>query len=415
MKKTVKCGVFGLFRGAAHVRSILENNCDVVAVCDRDEKKLEDIKKNFGDKIAFYKDFDEFINHPGLEAVILANNYDQHVPFAIKALEKDIHVLSECTSNSTMADGVKLVRAVEKSKAIYMVDENCAFMKYSYELNRVFKTGTLGKILYAEGEYNHPEMPGDDDVMRRYRPYPKHWRNFLPRSYYITHSLGPLMYITGAMPKRVTAMPVFAPNPSDSLMGLDVGDRAAIITTLNDDDSVFRVTGCAAFGGHGLSFRLCGVKGQVENLRDGTDRILLTYNEWDTPEGVNTRSVYLPEWKDKDKALIEASTHGGGDFVATREFLNCIKEGKQPILDVYFATTMASVGILAWRSILDGSKPYDIPDFRKEEDKIKYENDYLTPFYGPNGQEPTLPCCSHPDYKPNEKAVEEYLKIVEKK
>ncbi|MBO5851843.1 MAG: hypothetical protein J6R29_05885, partial [Clostridia bacterium] len=135
----------------------------------------------------------------------------------------------------------------------------------------------------------------------------------------------------------------------------------------------------------------------------------------DTPEGVNTRSVYLPEWKDKDKALIEASTHGGGDFVATREFLNCIREGKQPILDVYFATTMASVGILAWRSILDGSKPYDIPDFRKEEDKVKYENDNLTPFYGPNGQEPTLPCCSHPDYKPNEKDVEEYLKVVEKK
>ena len=43
------------------------------------------------------------------------------------------------------------------------------------------------------------------------------------------------------------------------LMELDVGDRAAIITTLNHDDSVFRVAGCAAFGSHGSSYRICGI------------------------------------------------------------------------------------------------------------------------------------------------------------
>ena len=414
MKKAIKCGVFGLFRGAAHITSILQNDGDVVAVCDRDEEKLENAKKLLGDKVACYKDFDEFINHPGLEAVVLANAFDGHVPFAVKALEKDIHVLSECISNGTMAEGVQLVRAAEKSKAIYMVDENFAFMKFNWEIKKVYQGGTLGKLLYAEGEYNHPEMPGDDDVMRRYRPFPKHWRNYLPRSYYITHSLGPLMYITGVQPKKVTAMPVFAPDPSDSLMGLDVGDRAAIITTLNDDNSVFKLTGCAAFGAHGQSYRICGVKGQVENLRDGTNRILLSYNEWDTPEGVNRVSTYSPEWNDKDSALIEASGHGGGDFLVAREFLTCIRENKMPTLNVYLATTMASVGILAWRSILNGSVPYDVPDFRKEEDKIKYENDYLTPFYGLNGKEPTLPCCSRPDYKPDPKLVEEYLKVVTK-
>jgi hypothetical protein len=223
------------------------------------------------------------------------------------------------------------------------------------------------------------------------------------------------MYITGAQPKKVVAMPVFAPNPSDSLMGLDVGDRAAIITTLNDDDSVFKLTGCAAFGAHGQSYRICGVKGQVENLRDGTNRILLSYNEWDTPEGAKTQSCYIPEWNDKDNALIEASGHGGGDFLVAREFLDCIRENKEPVLNVYLATTMASVGILAWRSILNGSEPYDVPDFRKEEDRVKYENDYLTPFYGPDGKEPTLPCCSRPDYKPDPKLVEEYLNVVTKK
>ena len=83
-----------------------------------------------------------------------------------------------------------------------------------------------------------------------------------------------------------------------------------------------------------------------------------------------------------------------------------------PTLNVYLATTMASVGILAWRSILHGSIPYDVPDFRKEEDKNLYKNDYLKPFYGDNGEKPTLPCCSHPDFKPTDKQLELYDEIV---
>ena len=83
-------------------------------------------------------------------------------------------------------------------------------------------------------------------------------------------------------------------------------------------------------------------------------------------------------------------------------------------LDVYFSTTLASVAILAHRSMLEKGTPYDIPDFRKEEDKKMWENDYLTPFYGTDGSKPTLPCCSHPDYKPTEKQMELYFKELEK-
>ena len=62
--------------------------------------------------------------------------------------------------------------------------------------------------------------------------------------------------------------------------------------------------------------------------------------------------------------------------------------------------------------MLEGGKPYNIPDFRKEEDCKLYENDRLTPFYGPNGQEPTIPCCSNLDYKPTEAQVAKYKKCL---
>lgn len=412
MKREIKVGIFGLRRGASFYKAFFYNNGNIVAVCDREDAKLEAAKEELGKDVAMYKDFESFIEHPGLEAVFLCNNFHQHTEFAIKALEKNIHVLSECTSNATMADGVALVRAASKSKAIYMLSENYPYMKFNLEMRRVFEKGTLGKLLYAEGEYNHPIDPNDESLVKLYRPYEHHWRNFLPRSYYLTHSLGPLMYITGASPVRVTALPVFAPEYPDNLMGLEVGDRAAIITCLNNDDSVFRITGCAAFGAHENSYRICGVKGQMENLRDGSQRVMLHYNKWDVPEGQSSSTCYMPEWNDKDENLIELTGHGGGDFLVIREFLECIAENKQPFFDVYRATTMASVAILSHRSVLERGMPYDIPDFHNEADLQKYENDRLTPFYGDNGEEPTVPCCSHPDYVPSDKEKENYLRIL---
>jgi len=79
---------------------------------------------------------------------------------------------------------------------------------------------------------------------------------------------------------------------------------------------------------------------------------------------------------------------------------------------VYSAVAMASVGILAHRSVLEGGKPYDIPDFRREEDCAMYENDYLSPFPGVNGEAPTIPCCSVPDYAPSEEQMKLFRKLV---
>ena len=397
MKRTVKFGVFGLGRGASFYNSILANNGEVVAVCDLSEEKLNNAKKILGNDLATYTSFDDFINHEGLEAVFLCNYFHEHTPYAIRALEKNIHVLCECASNATMADGVALVRAAEKSNAFFMLSENYPFMQFNLEMRRVYRSGVLGKCFYAEGEYNHPINPEDHNQTKHLRPYLKHWRNFLPRSYYVTHALAPLMHMTGATPLRVSAFPIYAPFPEGTLLSLcPVQDRAAIITCINDDDSVFRFTGCAAFGYEENSYRICGEKGQVQNVRGESSKVSLIFNKWDVPEGKEIVNTYTPSWNDKDEKLIEKAGHGGGDFLVIREFFDSIRENRKPVFDEYFATTLASVAILSHRSMLEYGVPYDIPDFRKEEDRKRYENDRISPFYGTDGSEPTIACCSHP-------------------
>ncbi len=406
----IRIGIFGLCRGENFIENLEANGAEIVAVCEQSEKLIDEQKESIKNA-AVYHSFDEFIEHD-MDAVVLANYFAEHAKYAIRCLEKNLHVLSECTSNGTMADGVALVRAAEKSKAIYMLAENYPFMLFNKEMKRVYDTGTLGKILYAEGEYNHPFDMYDAKLSATLAPSENHWRNFLPRSYYITHSLAPIMYATGSTPVRVSAMPVAGSIPDDCYTARSVSDAAAIITTLNDDNSVFKVTGCAAFGAHGNSYRICCTNGQIENIRGMGEKIMLRYNGWQIPEGMQEINCYDPEQSAEDAALAKNAGHGGSDFFVAREFLECIRTGKKPPFDVYFATTMASVAILAHRSILNGNQPYDIPDFRKEEDRVRFENDTSLPIPLSNGTQPNIPCNSHP-YTPSDKQKENYSKALE--
>ena len=407
----IRIGIFGLARGENFIENLQLNGGEIVAVCEQREKKIEECKDQIETAVV-YNNFDEFIEHP-MDAVVLANYFAEHTPYAIRCLEKGIHVLCECTSNGTMAQGVALVRAAEKSNAIYMLAENYPFMIFNKEMKRICDGGTLGRILYAEGEYNHPFDMYDGEMAVALAPHENHWRNYLPRAYYVTHSLAPIMYATGSVPVRVTAMAAANEIPGDCSAARYVNDAAAIITTLNNDGSVFKVTGCAAFGAHGNSYRICGANGQIENLRGMGEKIMLRYNSWQIPEGMQEVNCYDPEVNTVDAELAENAGHGGSDFFVAREFLDCIRTGKKPPFDVYFATTMASVAILAHRSILNGNQPYDIPDFHKEEDKAKYENDHSTPIPFSDGTPADIPCNSRPCI-PSELQKENYRKAIEK-
>lgn len=413
--KPIKIGVLGAGRGSTLAKNFMLLGCEIVALCENNPERVEYAKKRIGNDIRVFSDFDEFLQS-GAQAVIIANNFHEHAPFAIKCLEKNIHVFSECISNSTMAEGVKLIRACQKSSAVYFLAENYPQMLFNLEMKKVCDGGSLGKILYAEGEYNHPVDPYDTSFFKEYVFKETHWRNYLPATYYITHSLGPVMRITGATPKRVSAMAIFNPETDPNApVSKKTADNSAIIMTHNDDDSVFRITGCAHFGAHDNAYRICGTKGQVENLRGMGSKIMLRYNKWDKPEGIPDTMLYEPELVDKDKELIKKSGHGGSDFITARMFLDCIRDNKQPEhpFDVYSAVTMSSVAILAHRSVLGGGVSFDIPDFKDEAQLERYQNDNLSPFYYEDGRQPSIPCCSHPDYKPTDSQIAKYLEVLE--
>lgn len=386
--RKIRVGVVGVGRGQSFASSATAVvGMELVALCDIWEERLTELGKRFG--VTTYTDYDRFLEHD-MDAVVLANYFHQHAPFAIKALRAGKHVMSETAANKTLAEGVALCRAVEETGKIYMFAENYPFTAFNQEMARLYRTGEIGRVLYAEGEYNHPMHPDD---MMRISPGRYHWRNWLPSTYYCTHALAPLMVITDTMPTSVNALAVAAPEITTNLAR--VNDPTSVILCRMDNGAVFRIFGLWT-PGHSNWYRVHGTEGAMEIVRGpgyyGPGQVRVWHDEWRCPPGTPRERSYIPDWPEHGE-LARKAGHGGGDFWTSFHFANAIRSGEQPYLNVYRGVAMSSVGILAWKSALEEGRPFAVPDFRNDAALKSVENDHWSPWpadAGPGQPPPSI-------------------------
>jgi len=373
--KTIRVGVIGVGRGQSFMQGAGPLvGMELVAICDLWKERLEEVGNRYG--LATYTDYGEFLDHD-MDAVILANYFHEHAPFAIKALKAGKHVMSECTCNATMAEAVELCRTVEETGLIYMLAENYPYTAFSMEMRRVYQTGEIGEVTYAEGEYDHPMATRDRLAIS---PGMDHWRSWIPSTYYCTHALAPLMYITDTLPVKVNGLSIACREVDEECVR--VGDPGAVILCRMNNGAVFRIFG-SLLPGHSIWYRVHGKRGAMETTRGpgyfGPGQIRVWHEEWNVKPGELRERSYVPDWPEHADLAREAG-HGGGDFWMNFEFADAIRSGTPPFLDVYRGVAMSSVGILAWKSALEDGKPVDVPDFRKAASRKKYENDTSSPF-----------------------------------
>ena len=382
--KQIRVGVVGVRRGESFIKGATEAvGMRLAAICDVWEERLEAAGRTYG--VATFTDYDAFLGC-GLDAVILANYFHEHAPFAVRALEAGKHVLSETAANGTLADGVALCRAVERSGRIYMLAENYCYTLFSQEMRRLYRTGEIGRVTYAEGEYNHPMAP---EARLRLAPGENHWRNWIPSTYYCTHALAPLVYITGSLPRVVNGLSIAAPEIEDG--SVRRGDAGSVILCRTDDGAVFRIFGLT-LPGHSNWYRVHGTGGAMEIARGagyfGPGQVRVWHEDWNQWPGQPLERSYRPEWPEHGE-LAERAGHGGGDFWTNFHFTRAIRSGEPPFLDVYRAVAMSSVGILAWRSALQEGQPVEVPDFSDEAQRVRCQDDTWSPWPGGDPRAPS--------------------------
>jgi predicted dehydrogenase len=371
--RLIRVGVVGVGRGSSFARGAAIAGMELVALCDIWKQRLNSLARQL--KVAAYTDYRRFLRHD-MDAVILANYFHEHAPLAIEALRAGRHVMSETSACLTIGQAVALCRAVEAGGKTYMLAENYPFTAFNQEMRRLYRAGEIGKVLYAEGEYNHPMSPED---RLRISPGLDHWRNWIPSTYYCTHAMAPLMHITGTMPASVIGLSI-----ADTTVNKDVvrvGDPGSVILCRMDNGAVFRLFG-NGLPGHSIWYRLHGQRGSMESGRGpgywGPGTVRVVHEEWNREPAQPTERVYVPDFPRFAEEARRAG-HGGGDFWTNHHFAEAIRTGRPPFLDVYRGVAMSVVGILAWKSALAGGKPFDVPDFSDERARKPHQNDHWSP------------------------------------
>jgi predicted dehydrogenase len=341
---------------------------ELVAVCERDDQRRE--AATVLGAVA-YRDVEPFLDH-GMDAVILVNDFDQHASVAIQALDRGLSVLSETAACRTLAEGVALVEAAERSAGVYMFAENYPYMPLTREMRRRYAAGDIGEVRYAEAEYL--DEPADLLSMVNDRA---HWRARLPATYYCTHSLAPVAAITGTRPVQVSGFVAPTASGSEELERARMGRGwAALLVVRLDNGAVFKSLHGFLEAGQQAWVRVHGDRGLMENLRQGDTRTLRVV--WDAKDGEDSRraeEVYLPWPPEFPPTDADPMGDGVAEALMLRDFASAVRLQTAPAQDVYFGVELSITGIQAMRSSLAGSLPFEIPDLRHLDVRRAYAAD----------------------------------------
>lgn len=361
--KVIKCGVVGLGRGTAVARGLKGlKNAKLVAVCDHNPKILksgyEELSEVMNDKdILQFSDYDEMLK-TDIDAVIVATEAVYHVPIVIKAFEAGKHVLCEIPSVNSIEEAKELKEATKKYPHLtYMAAENCCYWAFIETWRKMNQDGLLGEIAYAEAEYLHALDPND------FAPdyYPEnHWRTYQPAIRYLTHELGPLLYVMDDRCVSVTCMEAdinydpYTPERKETGVALFKTAKGAVIRLL---------VSFGAYTSYDHNYRVCGTRGTLETDRravvDNAHTLASLYSVPGTFSANSKMDIPVTTCYEGE----DSGGHGGADGKMVKDFINCLVENKKPVLDVDFAIQMSLPGIIAHESAVQGGVPLEIPQF----------------------------------------------------
>ena len=358
MEQKLKVGCIGMGPRGRELFRLLVQRSDVeaYAVCDCEEECLaaarEMIEQEAGIRgVRYFSSFEEMLQ-TDVEAVIVATNVSSHCEIAVKCLEAGRHVLCEIPVIASV-DEAKLLRdAVEAHpQQMFMVGENCCYWAFVDTWKKMVEEGLLGDVIYAEADYLHSSRAVDSD-----RPYS--WRSFLSAITYLTHNLGPLLYmledsceeVSGFIP-GINPIREAHPAPPDGLAILKTAKGTLI--------KIFIGFGVKHRFAH--NFALYGSKGSLERQRgkrfeeNATDAYLESIPHTQKEIEIPVTVAYPGE---------SAASHGGSDAKMLEEFVHCIRAGIRPKLDAEFGIKTALPGILADISSKHDGRKFRVPDIR---------------------------------------------------
>lgn len=317
-------------------------NVEVVAATDLDPQRCAALAKAVGAKKT-YPSCEEMIKDKSIEAIYIATDAPSHARLAIMALNHGKHVCSAVPAVfgfEAEGEAEQLFNAVKKSGLKYMMNETSTFHADLYEKRMQYQAGTLGKIIYSEGEYYHDNI----GTLGSYNPANGKidrfgWRRALVPMWYPTHATAYYVSVTGGRLTDVSGLgtPSLYPEYKDgnNAHKNPFGTEVAMFKTSEGGMSRMAVSWDMK-DAHGEQGRVYGQKPHDKKIN-------------------GSRPPLPPN--------VGAGGHGGSHGQLTNNFIESILLDKKPIVDVSEALNMTLAGVIAHKSALKGGAWMKIPQY----------------------------------------------------
>lgn len=205
MKEKLRIGIVGCGQFAKMFVPLFKEHpaVEYVAVCDKFRERAEKFQSRYGTG-RIYDTFDEMVNSPDLNAIAIFSQRDTHGWMAISALKHKKHVYSAVPMALDPKEIEQIVQLVAETGLTYSMGETGIYRPASVFCRRRYQNGDMGRLVYAEAQYNH-DMERLYDVFKYTEG--DEWRKMagIPPFFYPTHSTSMVLSATKAHAVKVAA------------------------------------------------------------------------------------------------------------------------------------------------------------------------------------------------------------------
>jgi predicted dehydrogenase len=305
-----------------------------------------------------------------------------------------------------------IVHTSEKTGIPVMMLENVCYRRDVMAILNMVRKGYFGELLHGQGGYEH-DLRGvllndgitayDSGVEFGASAYSEaQWRtkHYVERNgeLYPTHGLGPIAVMMDinkgnrmtklssiatkakGLHKYIVEHPKGGTKHPNAAVQFKQGDIVNTQIQCANGETILLTHDTTLQRPYNLGFRVQGTEGLWQDFGWGKPEQGFVYFEkmaqqkhrWDSSEKWMKENDH-PLWV-KHGQLAEGTGHGGMDFFVDHAFIECIKRKVEFPLDVYDLAAWYSITPLSEKSIAQGGRMQNIPDFTKGKWKTRKQN-----------------------------------------
>ncbi len=321
----------------------------VVAACDTNPTALENAQRDFPD-IHQFQDFDQMLSKNDFDILFVETPAPFHTEFSIKALQQNIHVLSDVPAVDSYREAKQLWQTHQNSTAIYMMQATTNMYGYIEKAEQLQQEGLLGNPYYIETEYIH-------DLSELFGETP--WREQYENIKYSTHCLGPSLRLLNEDLETVTCFDTGShidkiDGRHDAMVAIfktKIGTVLKLLVSFNNH--------CPA---HGQTYRFYFTDGYFERTTNitGENSGKTFFYSTKIHKDKKLHALDIGEGLPGNRGKKNIGNHGGANYELLNRFFKAIENNRPSPISLKESLRMTIPGIFAAESAINHGKPMTI-------------------------------------------------------